>query len=61
MQTKKAHKLAPLLSSALDSIKLAKCQISRDYLVSVAEHAGLNLTWLQTPKNRFANDVTESH
>ena len=53
---KTTHISAPLLSPVLDSI-LAKCQISRDYLVSVAEQAGLNLTWLQTPKDRSANDV----
>ena len=54
-----AHISAPLLSPVLDSIipKLAQCQISRDYLVSVAQQAGLNLTWLQTPQNRFTNDV----
>ena len=62
MQTKKMHKSAPLLSTAFDSIvpKLVNCQISRDYLVSVAEQAGLNLTWLQTPKDRFTNDVADT-
>ena len=49
---KKVHISAPWLSPVLDSIipKLAKSEISRAYLVSVAEQAGLTLTWLQTPK-----------
>ena len=39
----------------LDSIipVLAKSKISRLWLVSVAELAGLSLTWLQTPKTGF--------
>ena len=39
----------------LDSIisLLAKAEISRPYLVSVAEQSGLSLTWSQTPKTGF--------
>ena len=39
----------------LDSIIpiLAKSKISRLWLVSVAEQAGLGLTWLETPKTGF--------
>ena len=32
---------------------LAKSEISRLYLVSVAEQAGLSLTWSETPKTGF--------
>ena len=45
----------------LDSIihTLAQSKISRLQLVSVAEHAGLSLTWSQTPKDRFSRDVAQ--
>ena len=45
----------------LDSIipKLAKSKVSRQELVSVAEQAGLSLTWSQTPENRFSHDVAQ--
>ena len=36
---------------------LAKSKISRLWLVSVAEQAGLSLTWSQTPEDRFSHDV----
>ena len=36
---------------------LAKAKHSRPYLVSVAEQAGLSLTWLQTPEDMFSHDV----
>ena len=43
----------------VDSMKpeLAKCQISRDYMVSAAEQACLNLTCLQIRKQRVTSDV----
>ena len=43
----------------LDCIKptLAKFKISRLYLVSVAEQAGLSQPWLQTSEGRFSHDV----
>ena len=36
---------------------LAISNVSRFQLVSVAEHAGLNLTWSKIPKDRFLRDV----
>ena len=36
---------------------LAKSKISRHWAVSVAGQAGLCLTWLQTPEDRFSHDV----
>ena len=46
----------------LDSIIpiLAKSKISRVYLVSVAEQAGLSLTLSQTSEDRFCHDMTRT-
>ena len=43
----------------LDSIipLLAKSNISRLWLISVAEQAGLSLTWSETTKTGFSHDV----
>ena len=37
---------------------LALSQVSRFLLVSVAEQAGLNLTWSKVPEDTFSRDVT---
>ena len=39
--------------------KHATNEISKFYLVSVAEHTGLSLTWSETPKDRFCHDVAQ--
>ena len=46
---------APFVVRCLDSIipLLATAEISRPYLASVAEKAGLSLTWSQSPKTGF--------
>ena len=36
---------------------LALSKVSRFLLVSVAEQAGLNLTWLKIPEDTFSRDV----
>ena len=43
----------------LDSIIciLAISKVSRFYLASVAEYAGLNLTWSKSPEDTFSHDV----
>ena len=43
---------------SLDSIitLVSRAEISRFKLVSVAEQAGLNLTWSQTPEDTFSLD-----
>ena len=41
-------------------IILAKPKISRLTLTSVAEQAGLSLTWSQTPEDRFFHDMDYS-
>ena len=38
---------------------LAKYKISRLELASVAEQAGLSLTWWRTPEDRFSRDVAQ--
>ena len=45
----------------LDSIVpiLAKSKISRLYLISVGEQAGLSLTWSQTPEDTFSHDEAD--
>ena len=37
---------------------VAISRISRLELASVAEQAGFSLTWLQTPEDRFYDDVS---
>ena len=36
---------------------LAISKVSRFYLVSIAEQAGLNLTWSKIPQDTFSRDV----
>ena len=36
---------------------LALSKVSRFYLVSAAEQAGLNLTWSKIPEDTFSRDV----
>ena len=38
---------------------LALSKVSRFQLVSVADQAGLNLTWLKIPKGTFSRDVAQ--
>ena len=38
---------------------LGKSKISRHYVVSVAEQAGLSLAWSQTAEDRFSRDVVQ--
>ena len=42
----------------MDSIisLVSRSEIPRFYLVSVAEQAGLNVTWSQTPEDTFSLD-----
>ena len=51
---------APLLFAAWIVIPiLAISKISRLSLVSVAEQAGLSLTWLQNPEDRISRDAAQ--
>ena len=38
---------------------LARSKVSRFWLVSVAEQAGLNLTWSKIPEDTFSRDVAQ--
>ena len=38
---------------------LALSKVSRFYLFSVAEQAGLNLTWLKIPEDTFLRDMAQ--
>ena len=51
--------ISPFVVCCLDSIicVLAISKVSRFQLASVAEQAGLNLTWLKIPKDTFSSDV----
>ena len=52
-------RISTFVVCCLESIILldAISEISRHYLASVAEQAGLSFTWLQTPKVRFSHDT----
>ena len=52
-----------LVVRLLDSVTpiLAKSKISRLWLASEAEHAGLSLTWSQIPEDRFSRGVAHMH
>ena len=39
---------------------LALSKVSRLYLVSVSEKAGLNLTWSKIPKDTFSRDAAQA-
>ena len=56
-------KISAFVVNCLDSIIhiLANSKISRPYLVSVAEQAGLSLTWLYTLKTWFLMMWTVVH
>ena len=61
MQTTKAQISLFDVVRCLDSIipVLAIAEISRPYLVSVAEQAGSSHTCSQTPEDRFSHDVAQ--
>ena len=48
--------VVPYLDSMICILALSK--VSRFYLASVAEQAGLNLTWLKIPEDTFSRDVS---
>ena len=59
-----AHPRSPistLVIRCLDSIMgiLALSKVSRSYLASVAEQAGLNLTWSNISEATFSRDVAQ--
>ena len=49
--------ISVVIICCLDSTIHAKSTISRLYLVSIAEQAGLSLTWSQTLEDRFSHDL----
>ena len=48
---------------SVDSILslVSRSEISRFYLISIAEQAGLNITWSQTPEDTFSLDGPNFH
>ena len=55
------HLISAFVVHCLGSIisKLSKSKLSRLYLVTVPEQAGLSHTSLQTPEDRFSCDVAQ--
>ena len=49
--------VVPCLNSTICTLAIAK--VSKFWLVSVAEQAGLSLTWLKIPEDTFSRDVTQ--